>query len=88
MFFAGCKYFAGYISILIHHLTISKSKSNEAIMKEITTNLMENLSTLQGRSQNQKQVPQNFMKFFDVDHFSLTSQLMTSNRKSNVASEK
>ena len=57
-------------------------------MKEITTNLMENLSTLQGRSQNQKQVPQNFMKFFDVDHFSLTSRLMTSNRKSNVASEK
>ena len=56
-------------------------------MKEITTNLLENLSALQGRGQNQKQVPQNFMKLFDVDDVSLTSQLMTSNRKNNVASE-
>ena len=30
-----------------------------------------------GRSQNLKQVPQNFMKGFNVDDVTLTSELMT-----------
>ena len=30
-----------------------------------------------GRSQNLKQVPQNFMKAFNVDDVTLTSELMT-----------
>ena len=30
-----------------------------------------------GRSKNLKQVPQNFMKAFNVDDVTLTSQLMT-----------
>ena len=42
----------------------------------------------QGRSQNFKQVPQNFMKIFNVDDVTLTSQIMTSYRKINIASEK
>ena len=41
----------------------------------------------QGRSQNLKQVLQNFMKTFNVEDVALTSHLMTSYRKSNVASE-
>ena len=37
------------------------------------------------RSQNLKQDPQNFMKAFNVDDVTLTSQLMTSYRKINIA---
>ena len=47
------------------------------------------LSLPQGRSQNLKQVPQNFMKTFNVGGVTLTSQLMTSySKKINMASEK
>ena len=42
----------------------------------------------QGRRQNLKQVPQNFMKAFNVDDVTLTSQITTSHRKINIASEK
>ena len=42
----------------------------------------------QGRSQNLKQVPQNFIKAFNIDDVKLTSQLMTSYKKINMASEK
>ena len=42
----------------------------------------------QGHRQNLKQVPQNFMKAFNVDDVTLTSQITTSYRKINIASEK
>ena len=44
--------------------------------------------TIQGRSQNLKQVPQNFMRTFNVDNVTLAYQLMTLYRKFNIASEK
>ena len=42
----------------------------------------------QGRSQNLKHVPQNFIKTFNVDDVTVTYHLMTSYRKINIASEK
>ena len=45
-------------------------------------------SQYEGRSQNLKQVPQNFIKTFCVDNVTLTSQLMTLCRRINIASEK
>ena len=38
----------------------------------------------QGRSQKLKQVPQNFMKSFNIDDVTLTSQLRKSYRKINI----
>ena len=45
------------------------------------------IKTIQGRSQNLKQVPQNFMKVFDVDEVTQTLQVMTSYREINIATE-
>ena len=42
----------------------------------------------QGRSQNLKQGPQDFIKTFCVDDVTVTSQLMTPYRKINIASKK
>ena len=42
----------------------------------------------QGRSQNLKQGPQDFIKTFCVDDVMVTSQLMTPYRKINIASKK
>ena len=42
----------------------------------------------QGRSQNFNQVPQNFMKVFNVDNVTQISQIRKSCRKINIASEK
>ena len=41
----------------------------------------------QKRSQNLKQVPQNFMKSFNIDEATLTSQLMTQYRKINITQD-
>ena len=46
------------------------------------------LQTSQGHSQNLKQAPQNFLKAFNAYDVTLTSQLMTSYRKTKIASEK
>ena len=43
--------------------------------------------SLLGRSQNLKQVPQNFMKAFNVDDIILIYQLLASYKKINIASE-
>ena len=41
----------------------------------------------QKRSQNLKQVPQNFMKNFNIDDATMTSQLMASCRKINITQD-
>ena len=43
---------------------------------------------MQGCSENLKQVPQNFMKTFNVEYVTLTAHLMTSYKKINIASIK
>ena len=46
-----------------------------------------NIYIMQGRNHNLKLVPQNFMKNFYVDDVILTSYIMKSYRKINIASE-
>ena len=62
--------------LLFKHPLVKGSKCRDIVLKEA------------GCSQNLKQVLQIFIKAFCVDDVTLTSQLMTSYRKTNIASEK
>ena len=55
---------------------------------EIQHSMKEKNLKHQGRIQNLKEVPQNFMKVLNVDDVTLSSQIMASQRKVNIASEK
>ena len=81
----------------------SSSNRQPQIIKQLPNSISERLSKnssdqeifntakveyKQGRSENLKQVPQNLMKAFNADNVIMTSQLMTSYRKINIASEK
>ena len=54
-----------------------------------TENLaVKKVDTLQRHGKNFKEVPPNFMKDFNVDDVTLTSQLKASHRKINIKGEK
>ena len=74
----------------INEITLVKIKINVGNFSSITlfTDFLIYPLSLQGRSQNLKQVSQIFTKAFNVDDGTLTFQLMTLNRKINIASEK
>ena len=91
-YFSSFKIFfkAIYLTINIFHLCFSLGQVNSFMF--IALNYLvwnyQFSDTILGRSQNLKQVPQNFMKTFNVDDVTLTSYLMISYRKINSASEK
>ena len=60
---------------------------SESVLSTLYIEIAHNRKINQGRSQNLKQVLQNFMKTFNVEDVALTSHLMMSYRKINVASE-